>query len=331
MEPIVLIDVDRCVGCYMCQRACALAQCIEINEFTRFAEVVRPEDCTGCMACERACPYNCIEVLSEGVDVSARAKVTLSRVRRYMNKRLRTVFSTTTVKEGAMIMTKENIGSLLIWSDKLKIATETDILNAWYTGKENELLVAFSHEAVTVEGRATVQEALEVMIKKGIGHLPVLERGKLVGMLSIRDALRASSVTSPVKDQGIFPINPNGKVREFVKTCPVLQNPTNEKVLVTLREHGLKALLVRDNDRVGLISVRDLTKALALGRSLKDHAEPRWVKPISAEESISKAIAIMMEHNIRNMPVIDGEELKILSVKEIAKHAIWITAPERGA
>lgn len=325
MDPVVLIDVDRCVGCYMCQRACALAQCIEINEVTRFAEVVRPEDCTGCMACERACPYNCIVVLSDETQVPVRAKVTLSRVRRYSSKRLVTGDPGWTVKRGAEEMMREGVGSLIIMNGT-KIITETDVLEAWIAGKQDKPLIAFSKDAVTIEGKATVEEALRIMLERGIGHLPVLERGKLAGMISLRDVLRASSVTSPILGESIIPINPREKIEKYAIQVPVVGRVTNRELYYLLKERGLKATVVKDGELIGLISIRDLTKALGTGRSLDDMIEPRWVNPVSSQEQISRAIAIMMEHNIRHLPVIHGEEIRMLSIKEIAKHAVWIKA-----
>ncbi|MCH1771234.1 MULTISPECIES: CBS domain-containing protein [Metallosphaera] len=323
MDPIVLIDVDRCVGCYMCQRACALAQCIEINEVTRFAEVVRPEDCTGCMACERACPYDCIVVLSDESQVPLRAKITLSRVRRYATKRLVMGDPRWSVRRGAEEMTKEGVGSLLLMNGT-KIVTETDVLEAWIGGREEEPLINFSKDAITIEGKATVEEALRIMLEKCISHLPVIERGKLSGMISLRDVLRASSVTSPILDESILPINPREKIEKYAIQVPVVGRVTNRELYSILKERKLKATVVREGEKVGLISIRDLTKALAKGKSLDDLIDPRWINPVSSEEQISKAIAIMMEHNLRHLPVFQGAELKMLSVKEIAKHAVWI-------
>lgn len=82
--------------------------------------------------------------------------------------------------------------------------------------------------------------------------------------------------------------------------------------------------MVKEGDRVGLISIRDLTKALALGRSLGDFIEPRFVTPVSSKDPIFKAIAIMSEHNLRHLPVLQEDTIKMISVKEIAKHVTWI-------
>jgi len=330
MEPIVLIDADRCVGCYMCQRACALAQCLEINELSRLAEVVRPEDCTGCGACERACPYDCIVVLNDGIDVASRAKVTLSRVRRYMNRHLVTVSPEVTVREGAKIMTERGVGSLLILEDRLKILTETDVLEAWSNRLEQESVGKLAKDAITVEGSATVEEALKIMVDRNIGHLPVTERGKVSGMLSIRDALRSLSTTSPVLREEAVAVNPKDIVKKYATPVPVVGEITNSEAYAVLKREGTKALLVRRDDSLGLLSIRDLTRAFGKGRDLRDPVEPRWgVTVLSGNEEISKALAMMMEHNLRHIPVKDGESWKILSVKEVAKQAVWVRGVTR--
>jgi acetoin utilization protein AcuB len=42
-------------------------------------------------------------------------------------------------------------------------------------------------DAVTVESSATAEHAVSLLTKNAIGSLPVLERGKLVGMVSAKD------------------------------------------------------------------------------------------------------------------------------------------------
>lgn len=43
----------------------------------------------------------------------------------------------------------------------------------------------------TIEPSTSVMEAMDIMVEKQIRHLPVIEDGKLVGMVSIRDVVRA--------------------------------------------------------------------------------------------------------------------------------------------
>ncbi len=114
------------------------------------------------------------------------------------------------------------------------------------------------------------------------------------------------------------------KVKDFSITCPILDGPTNAEALKNMRESGVRAILVMDREKVGLISVRDLVRAMANGEDLEDMARPRWVTPISEEEPLMRAVSIMAEHGLRNLPVV-GKELKLLSVREIAKHAVWVT------
>jgi 2-oxoglutarate ferredoxin oxidoreductase subunit delta len=62
----VLIDRERCKGCYLCIRACPF-KVLEVD--TRMnstgsypALFVHPEACTACTSCYLVCPDSCIEV-----------------------------------------------------------------------------------------------------------------------------------------------------------------------------------------------------------------------------------------------------------------------------
>ena len=41
-----------------------------------------------------------------------------------------------------------------------------------------------------VEGSQSLEECVAIMIDKNIRHLPVYEEGKLIGIISVRDALK---------------------------------------------------------------------------------------------------------------------------------------------
>ena len=46
---------------------------------------------------------------------------------------------------------------------------------------------------------ATAAEAAETMVRLGVRHLPVFDRGELVGMISGRDLLEDEASTAPVR------------------------------------------------------------------------------------------------------------------------------------
>ncbi len=46
-----------------------------------------------------------------------------------------------------------------------------------------------SRDLATVQPKADIAEAARVMAERGIRHLPVVEKGKLAGIISIRDLM----------------------------------------------------------------------------------------------------------------------------------------------
>jgi CBS domain-containing protein len=94
--------------------------------------------------------------------------------------------------DAARKMWEQQTGSLLVMEGDalLGIITERDILRAVATGIEldktrvEEVMV---RDLITIEPGASIRKAASVMTDKWIRHLPVLDRGKLVGVLSQRD------------------------------------------------------------------------------------------------------------------------------------------------
>jgi len=75
------------------------------------------------------------------------------------------------------------------------IVSELDIIRALRAGKPLDTITAaeiMTTEVITVNADATVEEIMEIMDKKQIVRVPVLEDGKLVGVVSRPDVLRAA-------------------------------------------------------------------------------------------------------------------------------------------
>lgn len=114
----------------------------------------------------------------------------------YMKTQVLTVDRNTSLKEIAIIMTKNNIGSVIVVDrDKpVGIITERDIVKAIGNGKD---LSARAEEIMTtnlimVRQDSPITGALSLMRSYNIRHLPVVDdQGNLKGIISIRDVARA--------------------------------------------------------------------------------------------------------------------------------------------
>ncbi len=97
-----------------------------------------------------------------------------------------------TLVEAARKMWHQQTGSLLVLEgeDLVGIITERDILKAVAAGTSlDQTLIseAMTKDPVTVGPGTSLREAAKVMADRWIRHLPVLDGGRLVGVLSQRD------------------------------------------------------------------------------------------------------------------------------------------------
>jgi CBS domain-containing protein len=90
-------------------------------------------------------------------------------------------------------MTRERISSIVVFAgDQLGIATDRDLrtrLVADGRSANTPIGQIATFPVCTVSARTPVFEALIVMLRAGIRHLPVVEDGRLVGMVSSNDVL----------------------------------------------------------------------------------------------------------------------------------------------
>lgn len=119
----------------------------------------------------------------------------MSSLTELMRKDLRTIPYDAPIREAARRMRDEKIGSLFVEKngDLVGIITETDIVRRAVAegvdlGKAavNSIMTS---PVLTIEAIRTVQDAHDMMADLGVRHLGVTDKGKLVGLISVRDLL----------------------------------------------------------------------------------------------------------------------------------------------
>ncbi|MGB7291599.1 MAG: CBS domain-containing protein [Thermodesulfobacteriota bacterium] len=107
-----------------------------------------------------------------------------------------TVPPSTPVTEAATLMREENIGSLVVVSVDKKIVgiiTDRDIVvSVVANGKSPAEIVVgdvMTSELITVQEDESIFDILRVLGKNSIRRVPVLRRGRLVGIVSVDDLI----------------------------------------------------------------------------------------------------------------------------------------------
>ena len=119
-----------------------------------------------------------------------------------------------------------------------------------------QLLQDKVREVSSVEPDKFAHEAIQLMADKKIGALPVLEAGKLVGIISERDYPgKAKVLDKPMQDV---------LVKEIMSTRVIQVSPddTIEHCLELVTKNHVRHLPVLENDQIiGIISIGDLSRA----------------------------------------------------------------------
>jgi signal-transduction protein with cAMP-binding, CBS, and nucleotidyltransferase domain len=119
----------------------------------------------------------------------------MSSLAQVMRKEIKKIAHTVSVREAARRMRDEHIGSLFVedGGKLVGIITETDLVRRGIA--EGTDLTKATVQSImttpiaTIEITRTLQDAHDMMGDLGVRHLGVTEKGKFVGMVSVRDLL----------------------------------------------------------------------------------------------------------------------------------------------
>ena len=125
------------------------------------------------------------------------------RLADYMSRTIRSVDLDATLKEAAGLLEQWHVGSLLVrkGSRYIGIVTDSDLSRkAVAKGLDpntTTVTACMSKSLVTIEEDELLSEAMGLMKKQGIRHLPVTADGTIIGVLSMADLLRAFTERKP--------------------------------------------------------------------------------------------------------------------------------------
>ena len=112
-----------------------------------------------------------------------------------MTRNLKTIRHDATIQETARRMKDDKVGSLLVerGGQVVAIVTETDVVRKAVAkgadlGRE-KVEGIMSSPVASIEIQRTPQDAHDMMADLGVRHLAVTDKGKIVGLLSVRDLL----------------------------------------------------------------------------------------------------------------------------------------------
>ncbi|MGH2771638.1 MAG: CBS domain-containing protein [Actinomycetota bacterium] len=121
----------------------------------------------------------------------------MSRIDQHMNRFVLTVGPEETLEQGAQAMMERKVGSAVVvkGGSNIGIVTERDVLRAVARGTvpwSTKISEVMTTGPVSIPPHIDTAEATQLMLENGFRHLPVVEEGALVGIVSLRDLLVAA-------------------------------------------------------------------------------------------------------------------------------------------
>ena len=122
-------------------------------------------------------------------------------VQEVMSEDVITIAPGLTLRDTAKLMASKKVGSVVVHDPDgqgVGIITERDILRAVADDRDPDVETAGGHltsELVYAAPRWTLEEATEAMRRGGFRHLVVLDGGEVIGIISLRDVVKAWTPT----------------------------------------------------------------------------------------------------------------------------------------
>ena len=165
---------------------------------------------------------------------------------------------------------------------------------------------------VTVDSETFVMDAQKIMKENNIRRLPVVDKGKLVGIVTKHDLLEASP--SPATSLSVHELNyllSKMKVKEIMKKNPVALAPDTpfEEALKIGQEKKIGAFPVVENGKVvGIATESDIVRFLNRALGIKEEGSRITIEGLGGKwGELQKIISIADQHQAAILSMISLE------------------------
>ena len=155
---------------------------------------------------------------------------------------------------------------------------------------------------ITVDSETLVVDAQKIMREKDIRRLPVVDKEKLVGIITKHDLLEASP--SPATSLSIHELNyllSKMKVKEIMKKNPVTLTPDTpfEEALRIGQDKKIGSFPIMENGKlVGIATESDIVRFLTQALGVKEEGSRITIEGLGGKLSdLEKIISIVNQHN----------------------------------
>jgi acetoin utilization protein AcuB len=155
---------------------------------------------------------------------------------------------------------------------------------------------------ITVDSETLVMDAQKIMKENNVRRLPVVDKGKLLGIITKHDLLEASP--SPATSLSIHELNyllSKMKVKEIMKKNPVTLTPDTpfEEALKIGQEKKIGSFPVVENGKlVGIATESDIVRFLTRALGVREEGSRITIEGLGGKLSdLEKIISIVNQHN----------------------------------
>ncbi|HLG21412.1 MAG TPA: CBS domain-containing protein [Candidatus Manganitrophaceae bacterium] len=246
-----------------------------------------------------------------------------------VHREVKKIGPTTTLIDAARMMRRYKIGSAFMEEkgDYIGIVTESDLVRKALTqgiSFDTPARLLMNIPLIEIDIEKSVIEANHLMHFNGIRHLAVSEKGKVVGVLSVRDLVRHFSAGKE---------SPLSQMRDIFKPLTVLMrreiytidvSSTAQEAARRMDEKKIGSLMVTDEGEItGIITETDLVRKV-IGYGLTASRIPVGaimntpIIDIDINGSIQEANQIMAAKGVRHLAVTEGGKIVgILSIRDL--------------